>query len=347
MKIKTKDIRSKLGSLSLSSQPSPIVPFYEDIKIGYKEGKMTMETCTALSYYKTYVMAEGNPERFYTTVPFALFSNLIKNMSSEYVDINVVGNSLRISTDTGNYDIATTDWKAFPIMDLEGATPYSFDTSGMIQGVISTSWALDRSTVSEPLKSISIKDGEVACCSMGPFSIYMAEIHPDISFTVHNSAISCIKDLKGSSPKFRMSDKRIFFIGEDYVLSIIKSDVNYPDYRTPTNIDRPYAVDLYVPDIKMMISRLWALSPTCTTISIDINDDGLTLSVDDVNYGNFGKDTIYMRGCDHANFNLSVKSMHSAISAITEDHVTMHYKDAQTSVMLSSDNQETILGTLI
>jgi len=242
------NLKEGLSNISGARKDVSNLPILKNFLIENQDGKLRLVS-TDLEIAISHLVSAKVIEKGSVAIPYAIFSQIISNLSSERITIELKEKSLLITTDNYKAKISTAPKEEFPIIPeikKETAHAFEFDLAYFIDSLSAVSSACQVSDLRPELSGVlfKFKNNEFRVAATDSFRLAEKKIEEKKFHTTTQEDVSCIIPLKTVQEVVRVfssqNEKTLYvYIDEGQILfqtentQIISRliDGKFPDYE--------------------------------------------------------------------------------------------------------------------
>lgn len=288
-----------------------------------------------------------------TAVPGSILNNFISNLNDKNLNIEVLDNTLNISSKHSSSQIKTYPIEDFPnIPKVSDEKFFSINTNDFIKGLKSVMYGASVSSIRPVLSSVLVYSEEEKLFFVATDSFRLAEKnikikkHIDIEpilipFKNIPEIIRVLEDIKGDITVF-VNENQIAFVYEGMYLISRIIDGNFPDYRQIIPKETKTEVTVLKQDLinTLKISNIFSDKFNQVIFDISTNNKSFNISTKNLDVGqNTNSIDAVIKGND-LSISFNYKYIIDCFQSIESDSVVLQFSDTNKPMIIKgvSDN---------
>ena len=306
-KVNSKELEKLLTKIIPAVPTRTPMSILENFLFEIKEGSLTIiATDLEISMKSSINIVSENDISI--VVPAKLTHDIIKSLGDTTVSFEITDNSkINLKTDNGEYSISYLSAEEYPEIpnfptETDDINEISINGLELKNAFDTTSFAMSKEEMRPAMMGTLLEFEEdglrfVATDGHRLSNLQKKNIIAEIDdkYVVPEKAISVLqKILDEKEIKMFMSNTHISFKLNDIELITRLIGQKYPEYRSVIPLENEYELKLKTKELLTAIKRMMLFSATSSTrrVKFSISENNLEISAEDVDMGNFGKDSI-------------------------------------------------------
>ncbi len=306
-KVNSKELEKLLTKIIPAVPTRTPMSILENFLFEIKEGSLTIiATDLEISMKSSINIVSENDISI--VVPAKLTYDIIKSLGDTTVSFEITDNSkINLKTDNGEYSISYLSAEEYPEIpnfptETDDINEISINGLELKNAFDTTSFAMSKEEMRPAMMGTLLEFEEdglrfVATDGHRLSNLQKKNIIAEIDdkYVVPEKAISVLqKILDEKEIKMFMSNTHISFKLNDIELITRLIGQKYPEYRSVIPLENEYELKLKTKELLTAIKRMMLFSATSSTrrVKFSISENNLEISAEDVDMGNFGKESI-------------------------------------------------------
>ncbi len=331
---------------------NPTMAILQDFKFDVKGGKLEIRGTDLTTSVITSLEVEHEGD-FSFVVPAKILVNTLKATPEQPIDIQYDEETHRVTVTNsmGKYHMAAGSIHEYPSLpQVEHTQKIQLPASILLEGLAKTVFATSTDQARRAMMGVYtiVEEGRLTLASTDAHKlvefIYEDEnIHGEADFILPKKGVNLVRSIldSGDEVTFQFNPQHAFFQFEETQVACKLIEANYPDYKNIIPKDNNTELSVNRNDFLQSLKRISIFTNESTRqISLNLNEDSLTLIARDIDYSNDAKEQLacFYKG-EPIQIAFNARFLLEMISVLDSDEIVFQINSPNRAVLILPADQ--------